>query len=65
MNTVIEFNGRQHYDRVMFNRGYSDLNTNIQYDLIKSEYCKTNTRLIIIRYDEDIKIRLIESKIIY
>ena len=65
LNVLIEYNGIQHYEMVNFKTNISDFDRQQRYDSIKKEYCfKTNIRLIIIKYDENILNRLREEKII-
>lgn len=61
-NICIEFNGIQHYKPVKYFGGIAKFKKTIFNDKIKSEYCKNkNIKLIIIKYDNDVKSILIDS----
>ena len=57
LNTVIEYNGLQHYEPISVFGGVEGLKETQKRDLLKYDYLKSNgIRLIIIRYDnEDVK----------
>ena len=42
LNTVIEYDGRQHYESIPFYGGQEGLHKRIKNDAIKNEYCKEN-----------------------
>jgi hypothetical protein len=61
VNTVIEYNGLQHYEPVDHFDGQDGLEKTIERDRIKKEYCIENgINYEIIRYDEDINCRILE-----
>ena len=56
LSHLIEFNGKQHYERAEGAWGDS-FETLQHHDTLKKEYCnKNNIKLIILKYDEDITI---------
>lgn len=58
-NCFIEFNGIQHYQPVLKFGGETSFKKQVQYDKLKSDYCKEkNINLLTIRYDENIKEKL-------
>jgi len=61
LNLIIEYNGKQHYDSVDFFGGSKGLKSTQKRDKIKYDFCKKNKiNFEIIRYDEDIKLRVFE-----
>ncbi|MEN5436533.1 hypothetical protein ABE545_23080 [Sphingobacterium faecium] len=61
LNIAIEYNGKQHYESIDFFGGKDGLILNIKRDKIKEEKCiSNNCKFYVIRYDEDIKIRMNE-----
>jgi Zn finger protein HypA/HybF involved in hydrogenase expression len=61
INTIIEYNGIQHYEPIEFFRGIDGYNKLIKSDFIKRKYCEENgINYEIIRYDEDVKDRIKE-----
>ena len=53
-NTVIEFNGRQHYHAIAFFGGRSGLTSTRKRDIIKRNFCYDNgVAYEVIRYDQD------------
>ena len=60
-NTIIEYDGIQHFEPVVFLGGDEEFEKNKQRNLLKNEYCvKNNIKLIRISYKEDILSRLDE-----
>ena len=60
-NTIIEYDGIQHFEPVEFLGGDEEFEKNKQRDLLKTEYClKNNIKLIRISYKENILLRLDE-----
>lgn len=60
-NLVLEYNGIQHYQIVKYFGGEQHYKETLQRDIIKKGYCeKNNIQLEIIRYDEDLVLRLEE-----
>ena len=60
-NTVIEFNGIQHYQAIDFFGGKSKFKEQVRNDRIKKEYClENNIGFEIIKYDEKIEDRIKE-----
>jgi len=58
-NICIEFNGKQHYEPITFFGGEEGLKKQIIRDKIKTQYCdKNNIKLFIIKYDENLIIKL-------
>lgn len=58
-NTVIEFDGKQHYEPTMRFGGLKEFENMIKRDIIKNEYCEQNNiSLIRIKYDENIEEKL-------
>jgi len=56
LNTVIEYDGKQHYEPVKYFGGLEGFLKTQERDKIKTEYClKNNIRIIRIGYFEDIK----------
>ena len=54
-NTLIEVNGKQHYEPIEYFGGQEKFNIQIKHDNMKKQYCEDNgIRLLCIRYDEDI-----------
>lgn len=65
INTVIEFDGQQHFFPVKYWGGEEQLLKIQNSDEQKNEYCARNgIKLVRIKYDENIKQRLMEEKII-
>ena len=61
LNLVIEYNGKQHYNSVDFFGGSKGLKSTQKRDEIKYDFCKKNKiNFEIIRYDEDIELRVFE-----
>ena len=61
INTVIEFNGNQHYESVDYWGGKEGLAKRKKHDKIKESYCKENgINFEVIRYDEDVETRMNE-----
>jgi Zn finger protein HypA/HybF involved in hydrogenase expression len=61
INTIIEYNGRQHYEPVEHFGGLKNLKKTQRRDEIKKRYCLDNgINYEIIRYDEDTKLRVFE-----
>ena len=59
-NTCIEYQGRQHYLDIDFFGGYKKLKYVQNNDFIKEKFCvDNNIKLLIIKYDENIKEKLI------
>lgn len=59
INTVIEFQGHQHYNPISYWGGVEAYMKNIKRDYIKKEYCiKNNIKMIEIKYDENIDEKL-------
>lgn len=55
-NTLIEVNGRQHYEPVEYFGGKEKFDIQVKHDNIKKQYCiDNNIRLLCIRYDENIE----------
>jgi len=64
INTCIEFNGIQHYKPVEYFGGIKTLEYNLKKDLIKENYCnKNNIKLILIKYFENVELKLYEELI--
>jgi ssDNA-binding Zn-finger/Zn-ribbon topoisomerase 1 len=60
-NLVIEYNGEQHYQPNEFFGGKKGFDRTVERDKIKKQYCLDNgINYEIIRYDEDIKYRILE-----
>ena len=60
-NVCIEYNGRQHYEEIKHFGGKESFDIQITRDNIKSNYCiDNNIQLFIIKYDEDIELRMME-----
>lgn len=58
-NICIEFDGLQHFEPNEFFGGFEGFKKLLENDKIKNEYCKNNNiRLVRIRYDEDINMKL-------
>lgn len=58
-NIIIEYDGLQHYKTNEYFGGYNGLLERIRNDRIKNEYCiENNIKLIRIKYNEDIDIKL-------
>jgi len=58
--TCIEYDGKQHFESVDYFGGYISYNKIMFNDKIKNEFCiKNNINLIRIRYDENIKEKMI------
>lgn len=56
INTCIEFNGIQHYEKVDFFGGTKGLKSTQKRDKIKESFCKKNDiQLLVIKYDEDVE----------
>jgi len=65
LNTVIEYNGEQHYYPNDFFGGIEAFKAAQIRDNHKIRYCNDNCiNMVIIKYDEDIKQKLIEHKIL-
>lgn len=65
LNTVIEYNGEQHYYPNDFFGGIEKFKTAQIRDNHKIQYCNDKCiNMVIIKYDEDIKQKLIEHKIL-
>ncbi|MDG1888926.1 MAG: DUF723 domain-containing protein, partial [Flavobacteriaceae bacterium] len=61
INTIIEYNGLQHYESVKHFGGIKSLKNTQRRDKIKKQYCFENgINYEIVRYDEEIKIRVSE-----
>ena len=61
INTIIEYNGIQHYEPKDFFGGEKSFKSLVRNDNIKKQYCLDNgINYEIIRYVEDSKTRLIE-----
>ena len=61
INTIIEYNGIQHYEPIEFFGGEVGYDILIKNDLIKRKYCEANgINYEIIKYDEDVKERIKE-----
>lgn len=55
-NTIVEFNGMQHYKPIEFFGGEKDYEILRDRDSIKKSYCEANgVNLLVISYNEDIK----------
>lgn len=55
LNSIIEFNGKQHYEAVPFFGGEPKFEKTVERDLIKEQYCKEKKiKLITIKYNENI-----------
>lgn len=53
-NTIIEYNGIQHYEPIEFFGGQKSLDYRKKLDIIKSDYCEENNiKLVIIKYDDN------------
>jgi very-short-patch-repair endonuclease len=53
LNTIIEFDGRQHYEPISFFGGENEYLKLKKYDTIKNEYCKSNKiTLLRIKYND-------------
>ena len=64
-NTVIEYNGEQHYKPIDFYGGEDNYTVSRERDEIKRQYCEDNDiNYIVIRFDEDIGESLITNNII-
>ncbi|MFP3728564.1 hypothetical protein U8V72_25610 [Priestia filamentosa] len=62
LKAVVEYNGIQHYEEVKYFGGKEALKLNQKRDSIKKQYCKRRAiPLIEIRYDEDIKEKLLQE----
>ena len=61
INTIIEYNGIQHYEPIDYFGGEKRFNSLVGNDKIKRQYCIDNDiNYEIIRYDEDTKLRVFE-----
>lgn len=61
INTIIEYNGLQHYEPIEFFGGIKGFERNKKSDKVKRDFCIHNKiNYEIIRYDEDVKERLNE-----
>jgi ssDNA-binding Zn-finger/Zn-ribbon topoisomerase 1 len=61
MNLVIEYNGEQHYQPNEFFGGMKGFIKTVERDRIKKQYCEDNgINYEVIRYDEEIKDRILE-----
>ena len=61
INTIIEYNGIQHYEPKDFFGGEKSFKSIVRNDNIKKQYCLDNgINYEIIRYDEDTKLRVFE-----
>jgi len=61
INTIIEYNGIQHYEPIEHFGGIKSLKKTQKRDKIKKQYCLDNgINYEIIRYDEDTKLRVLE-----
>ena len=61
INTVLEYNGSQHYEAVDFFGGEKALERTQKSDKLKKQYCKENgINFEVIRYDEDVETRMNE-----
>ena len=61
LNMCIEFDGRQHYESIKYFGGDNQLQLIQKRDKIKNEYCeKNNIKLLRIKYNENIEIKLNE-----
>lgn len=61
INTIIEYNGLQHYEPIEFFGGDKALKSTQKRDRIKRQYCTDNhINYEVIRYDEDINLRIAE-----
>jgi len=64
-NTCIEYNGKQHYIPVEFFGGEETFKLNILRDTIKHRYCEdTNTKLVVIKYDDVIDENFLYSRLL-
>ena len=64
-NTVIEYNGKQHYEEIEFFGGNEYFETLKSHDKIKNDYCvNNNINLIVINYKENIYESLSKNKVI-
>ncbi|MEN6290519.1 MAG: hypothetical protein ABFD07_00680, partial [Methanobacterium sp.] len=60
-NICIEFHGQQHYNPINYWGGRKGFEKQTKRDLIKKNYCKNNNiKLIVIRYDENVYLKLIK-----
>ena len=61
INTIIEYNGIQHYESKDYFGGEKSFKSLVRNDKMKKQYCLDNgINYEIIRYDEDIKCRILE-----
>lgn len=61
INTILEYNGIQHYEPIEHFGGIKSLKNTQKRDKIKKQYCLDNgINYEIIRYDEDTKLRVLE-----
>lgn len=61
INTIIEYNGIQHYEIKDFFGGERGFKTLVKNDKIKKQYCLDNgINYEVIKYDEDTKLRILE-----
>jgi hypothetical protein len=61
INTIVEYNGIQHYEPIEHFGGIKSLKNTQKRDKIKKQYCLDNgINYEIIRYDEDTKLRVLE-----
>lgn len=61
INTVIEYNGIQHYEAFDFFGGEKSFKNGVKKDKIKMNYCNKNgINFEVIRYDEDVQTRMNE-----
>lgn len=61
INTIVEYNGVQHYEPIEYFGGEKSLKNTQRRDKIKKQYCLDNgINYEIIRYDEETKVRVFE-----
>lgn len=61
LNLVIEYNGRQHYEKIDIWGGQKGLENIQKSDRVKKEFCQNNDiNYEVIRYDEDVQSRMNE-----
>lgn len=64
-NTVLEYNGEQHYKPIEYYGGVEGYHTIIKRDQAKREYCRENNiNFLVIRFDDNIEEFLIQNNII-
>ena len=61
INTIVEYNGSQHYEPVKHFGGLKSFKNTQRRDMIKKQYCLDNgINYEVIRYDEETKLRVFE-----